>query len=206
MSYVLIASGEGATLLADRWRVPRDEIALLTRASDVLREAETRSSRIATECAAAAAEAHEQGFQAGRREGLASARTEVAQKLIAWEAQARLERSALRESAGALALDVVRRITVALGPDATVQALAERAVREVVAEQPLTVRVAPAAVGGVERRLWPLNAVVQVTADPALAPTECTVETPGGRIDAGLEVQLAALERAFSDVSVEAAA
>jgi len=198
VSYVLIASGAGAVVLGQDWRTPRDAIAPLSTAVDLLRAVEARAERIETEAAAAQTAGRERGRQAGRAEGFEAARAEVAQRLAALEEDARAERAALRDSVGALALEVVRRIAAALGPTAMVEALAERAVREVLPDQPLTVRVAREAVGGVERRLWPLDATVQVVADPTLSSTDCLVETPAGRVDAGLNVQLAALDRAFT--------
>jgi flagellar biosynthesis/type III secretory pathway protein FliH len=43
-----------------------------------------------------------------------------------------------------------------------------------------------------------LPAGVGVVADPALAEGDCVVETPGGRIEAGVEAQLEELERALA--------
>ena len=116
------------------------------------------------------------------------------------------ERDRLRGQAATLALEIVRRIAVDLGPDATVAALAERAVRDLLPEEPIRVRVAAERVGAVSARLWPIHGRVEVAAEPGLDPDECLIDTPSGHVRAGLAVQLAALEKAFAHTETGAAA
>lgn len=198
MSFVLIASGPSFAALAETPVVPREQVRPLADAAALLAEAEARLAAVDAAVEAARVEAEARGFAAGLAQGRAEAAAETARRLVELDAGTERERAAVRAGVGRLALDVVRRITAELGPEATVAALAQRAVREVLPEQPLVVRVRPEAVGETAARLWPLGAAIEVQGDEALGPTDCVLETPGGRTLASLDVQLAALETLFA--------
>lgn len=199
MSYVLLASGPTATLLSERSIIPAADAPLLETAVELVTTIETHRDAVAR---AARAE----GFEAGRVEGLERAAAHTAQILAETHRVLDAERDRLRGQAAGLALEIVRRIAVELGPDATVAALAERAVRDLLPEEPIRVRVAADRVGAVSARLWPIQERVEVAAEPGLGPDECLIDTPSGHVRAGLSVQLAALEKAFARSKAGAAA
>lgn len=191
MTYLLLSSGPSGALLTDQPVIRREDVeavrdaAELTAALDALRQAARET-------------AQREGFEQGRAEGAAAAAREAAQTLAQVHAALESERERLRAAAGALAIDIVRRIAAGLAPEEVLAALAEQAARDLLPEEPIRVRVAPEAAGAVERRLWPLEARIEVTADPDLAAGDCVLDTPSGRTHAGLDVQLRALEAVFA--------
>lgn len=198
MSFILVSSGPGFAALTDQAVVPADQVRQLTDAAGLLAEAEGRLGSVDALRAEARAEAQAEGYADGLARGREAAAAEAARRLAEMQAAVAAEREAVRASIGRLALDVVRRIAADIGPEATVAALAQRAVREVLPDQPLTVRVPSAAVGAVSARLWPLGAAIDVQGDDALGPNDCVLDTPAGRTLASLEVQLAAVEAVFT--------
>lgn len=199
MTYVLLASAPTATLLTERPIIPAGDVARVADAAELLATIEAHREAVGRA-------AHVQGFEAGRAEGLERAAAQVAELLAETHRVLDAERERLRRQAAALALDIVRRIAADLGPDATVAALAERAVRDLLPEEPIRVRVAAERVGTVSARLWPIHERVEVLAEPGLGPDECLIDTPSGHVRAGLAVQLAALEKAFGRLDAGAAA
>lgn len=198
MTFLVLHADRLATALADDPLVPaadvgrvQDALALLAEAGDLRRGAEATT-------AAAREAARAEGFAAGRAEGLAAAET---------ERQAELFRIALRDSElqrerqkdiARLALEVVRRIAGELDAGAMVAGLAERAAVQLAPDSMAVVRVAPAAVEGVRARLEG-RAGLSVEADPSLEGQDCVIETALGRTHAGLDTQLAQIERMWSE-------
>lgn len=197
MSFHLIAAAPGAALLLDQPVIRREDVATVRSAAEVIALAETRLADVDAYRAAQAEAGRAEGFKLGYDEGRALAAREAAETIARLHEEMTHVREQLRAATGKLALDVVRRIAVELGPEATLAALAERAVRDVLPDAPITVHVAPASVGAVTTRLWPIGAAIEVQPDETLAPGDCIIETAAGRSHAGLEVQLAALERVF---------
>lgn len=198
MTFILVSSGPGHAALTDQPIVPANQVRQLGDAAALLSEAEGRLASVDEFRAAAKAQAEAEGYAAGLAQGREAAAVEVARQVVEMQTALAAEREAIRASVGRLALDVVRRITADIGPETTVAALAHRAVREVLPDQPLTVRVPSLAVGAVSARLWPLGAAIEVQADDTLGATDCVLETPAGRTLASLDVQLAALETLFA--------
>lgn len=197
MTYLLIASAPGAVLLTDQTVIPREDAARVESAAEMVALAQARLAVVDDYRAAQGQAGHAAGYAAGYEEGRALAARETAEVVARLHGEMELAREHMRASTGRLALDVVRRITTELGPEATLAALTERAVRDVLPDAPITVHVAPASVGAVTTRLWPIGVPIEVQADETLAPGDCIIETAAGRSHAGLEVQLAALERVF---------
>ena len=197
MSFHLIAAAPDAALLTDRPVIGRKERAVVETAVDLLVQAQARLAEVEAHRAAEGEAGRADGYAAGYEAGLTAAARDVAERAARLHREMEAERERLRETAGRLALDVVRRIAAELAPEAVLAALAERAVKDVLPEAPVVVHVAPDGVGAVSTRLWPIGAAIEVRPDDALAPGDCVIETAAGRSHAGLEVQLSALERAF---------
>jgi flagellar biosynthesis/type III secretory pathway protein FliH len=178
---LLDARGEAAALLA---RAQRDADALRADASAV-REAARR-----------------EGFEAGRADGLA----EAAVALAAAHAEAARLVAAARPAAIALAAKMAEKIVgraVALAPDT----MAEIAGEALAACRPgagtVRVRIHPDDLPAVEARRAALEArapaaTLELVVDETVGRHGCVIETPHGRVDARLETQLAALERALT--------
>lgn len=197
MTYLLIASAPGAALLTDQPVIPREDAAQIETAAELVALAQARLAVVEDYRTAQGQAGHAEGFSAGYEEGRALAAREAAEIVARLHGEMEAARAQMRSATGRLALDVVRRIATELGPEATLAALTERAVRDVLPDAPITVHVAPASVGAVTTRLWPIGVPIEVQSDETLAPGDCIIETAAGRSHAGLEVQLAALERVF---------
>ncbi|KRC81379.1 FliH/SctL family protein [Sphingomonas sp. Root241] len=194
MSFLVLHADRLATALTDDPLVPaadvgrvQDALALLAEAGDLRQDAEE-----AIDVARAAA--HAEGFAAGREEGLAAGEI---------ERQAELVRLAMRDSErqkdiARLALEVVRRIAGELDDGVMVAGLAERAAAQLVPDSGAVVRVAPAAAEVVRARLNG-RAGLSVEADPLLGDQDCVIETALGRTHAGLDTQLAQIERMWGE-------
>lgn len=197
MTFHLITSSPSSALLVDRAVIPRDEVQSLYDATALLARAEARLAEVDRMREAGRAAGHAVGHEEGHAGGLAKAQAETAEAMTRMHLDLEAERARLRESTGRLALDVVRRIAAEIGPEATLAALAERAVRDMLPAEPITVRVAPSNAGAVSARLWPIGAAIEVTGDDAIDADDCVIETTAGRTHAGLEIQLAALAKVF---------
>src|SRR5579859_8021663 len=131
MALVLLTSGPDFAALTDRWRIPRAEVRGLREAGELLRLASARADAIAARTAEAEAQARRHGFDQGLEEGRAAGAAEATRAVAALAAETRQAQAELRAKLGALSLEVVRRIATSLGPQAVIEALVERAAREV---------------------------------------------------------------------------
>ena len=198
MSLALLISGRDRAALTDAWRIPRAQVTAFADGLSLLKEGDRRLTRAIAEIEADRAAARQAGYDAGHAEGLRAAAAETAAQMALLINEAARQRAEVRESVGVLALEVVRRIAGEAGAALLAPAMVERAVREILPDQPMRVRVAAAVAGVVEGRLWAINAAIEVVPDPELSEFDCVLETGNGRVQAGLEAQLSALERVFA--------
>jgi flagellar biosynthesis/type III secretory pathway protein FliH len=170
-------------------------------AAALLARASAEADALQATAAAAHQAARQEGFERGRADGLAEAAIMLA--------AARTEAARLVEGAGATAIALARRMaekivgrTVALDPEA----MAEIAAEALGACRPgpgtIRVRLHPDDLPAVEARRAALAqrapiATLELVADDTVGRHGCVIETPQGRVDARLETQLAALERAL---------
>jgi len=153
--------------------------------------------------AAADSGADERGYQAGLAAGREAALAEMTALMAAARADAEEARAQARDAAIVLARRMAAKIVghaVEVAPevmgDIAGQALAASRARA----GAVVLRVHPEDLAAVEqaRGRWGASAlVVRLVADPGVGRHGCVVETPAGRVDARLESQLAALERAL---------
>lgn len=200
MSYLLIHQGALATAHARGGIIPAAEVGALRSAVELLAKAERVAAWVAGDKAAAEDSGRAEGREAGLAEGRAAAAAELGAELTRLSAEAAAERARVRADIGRLALEVVRRIAGEVGSEAVVSGLAAAALERLLPDAPVVLRVPPAAAGAVEARVSGRFAVT-VIAEPGLAADECVIETAQGRVQAGLEVQLAALTRAWADAA-----
>lgn len=158
----------------------------------------------------AAAEADRAAIRAAaEREGREAGLGQAAAALVR-AAEARAARLVgLEREVARLALDVARQVLgreLAASPDAVAD-LAARALAQVRDRREVAVRASPADAAvlraePVRSRLGALlsrTASLELREDAALPPGAVVVETEAGRIDARIEAQLAALERALEE-------
>jgi len=169
------------------------------------RDAETIVGSARAEAARARAEAGavaEEARAAGHAEGLEAARAEATRIIAAAHAEAARVRADAARDLARLAVHVAEKVLareVAMAPDAVV-AVAEQAIALARGGRTLVVRAHPddvAALDAARVRLLDGVREIELCADAAVARGGCVVESEAGVVDARLEVQLAALERAL---------
>ena len=197
MTFVVIAASAAATLATDHPVIAADDVvtvgdaaAAVARAGQVLRSIDDMA-------AAATATARTEGHAQGYAEGLSVAAGETRAALLAQSVALNIERRRIRADVTRLALEVVRRIAGDLGEAATVAALAERATADFLPDNIAIVRVSADAVATVTDRLRDFTGLT-IVGDSSVAANDCLIETALGVSHAGLEIQLAAVERAWA--------
>ena len=167
-------------------------------------QAEAAQVRARTEGDAAAlrAEAERAGFEAGKQAGLA----QVSTLLLAARAQAERDLASAKDAAIVLARRMAERIVgraVELSPELMGEIVAEALAASRARKGTIVLRAHPDDLAAVEneRPRWLARVAagvdVRVVADPAVGRQGCVVETAIGRLDARLNTQLDALERAL---------
>jgi len=154
-------------------------------------DARTRAADIVAGAEATLAAARREGFEAGRQEGLATV-TEllVRARAQAWQRAASAD-AELRQLAVRIAEKILGR-ELAQSPEAVVDVV-RTALAAAATRKHIVVRVHPDDVAAVRAA----RAELTVHADPGVARGGCLVDTEVGTIDARLDVQLAAIERAL---------
>jgi type III secretion protein L len=184
--------------------VPAATIGARDKTASMLAEARTDAKTIRAQAAAA----RDEGVRQGREEGRAHAAAEMAALLADARAHAARLREAATPTAITLATKMAEQIVgraVTLAPDL----MAEIAGAALDACRPrgdwVRVRVHPDDAAAVSARRQalaaraPHAAVLDIVADESVNRHGCIVETAVGRVDARLETQLAALERALTE-------
>ena len=197
MSLYLITADSMSTLATDDPVIPAASVGPLQDAAAALAGAAALRARAAADAEAAVADGHSAGHAAGYAEGRSATMAEASAELLALTGRADADRARVRNDVSQLALEVVRRIAGEIGEADTVAALASRAAADLLPDAVATVRVRPEALEATAARLAG-NRGLTVIADPALAFGDCLIETPLGISHAGLDIQLAAVERAWS--------
>ena len=150
---------------------------------------------------AACAEGRANGFEAGREDGLARTTEVVARAHAAAARRLEEQEPALTRLAVRIAERILGR-ELALAPEGVVD-IVRAAVAAARAQHTLVVRVHPddqAAVEAVREELLAqqaFGATLVVSADATIPQGGCVIDTEVGTVDARLEVQLAAIERAL---------
>ena len=182
--------------------VPRPLLDARAEAAALLAGAQAEADALRANASAAREAARREGFETGRADGVA----EAAVALAAAHTEAARLVAAAGPTAIALATKMAEKIVgraVALAPDT----MAEIAREALAACRPgagtVRVRIHPDDLPAVEARRAALEAgapaaTLELIADEAVGRHGCVIETPQGRLDARLETQLAALERALT--------
>lgn len=186
MTY-LVARHALGSITADDPIVAPGDIARLTDAAAVL-IATTAVQRDARDAA------RRTGYEEGVREGLDAASFrlfELHHQADAWRAQ-------LLAAVGTLAIATIRQIAGEIGEPTLVAGLVERAVAARVDRARLRIRVSPQAAPAIIAQARALDHDIDVVPDAELAPGACLIETDFDVTNAGFEVQIAAIERAWA--------
>lgn len=141
--------------------------------------------------------AHQQGLESGRAE----AALELAEAHSQLHEQHLHTIQSVRASSAELAVEIVRKIAGDGDQVAWMIAQAEQAAQDLIDEPGVKLRVNPARVDDVKRRLQQCasSRLQLVVADERLAVSECVLETSQGQIDVSLETQLTSIIALFSE-------
>jgi len=164
----------------------------LSRAQELVDQANHALQQLDVELAAEHARAYERGHDEGRRTALDQFAAATAALHAAREQLATQMRAQLTE----LAVAVVERIAPSLGADKLVPFLAGEAVRQLAFEPNLIVRVHSDVAEPTRQQLLVEGLSLagaptfEVIATPEFGPFDCVIETEGGVVRAGLREQL----------------
>jgi flagellar assembly protein FliH len=193
----MIAAGSDAAVGVQRWELPN--VGCLQPAS---RAANAIPQPTVRELEALERQAREEGYAAGRAEGLAAARQQLDERLARLDAlyeAAALPLQALDEQTerelARLAMVAARRVIVhelQLSPGSIAQAVRQAAKAMPAATRQLRVHVHPDDLL-LLRELGTAETHWQLRADPALARGDCQLDSEHSRLDARLETRLAAV-------------
>lgn len=182
--------------------VPAAVLTAEAEAAQIRARAEEEAVALRSEAQATRAQAERAGFEAGKQEGLA----QVSALLLAARAQAEHDLHSAKDAAIVLARRMAERIVgraVELSPELMGEIVAEALAASRVRTGRIVLRVHPEDLAAIEheRPRWLARVAarvdVRVVADPAIGRHGCVVETALGRLDARLDTQLDALERAL---------
>lgn len=173
------------------------ELAAFRAADEVLAEARAAAQRIEADARAAAEAARRAAADQGRAEAAAAATRMIA------ETEARIDAAlaALEPRLAELVLHATRRLLAGFDRRDLVARLAATALAEARAARRIVLRVAPQCVDATRAALAGLEAPGQqlaVAADPALADTDCVLDSELGSVHAGLRPQIEALRQALA--------
>lgn len=202
MALAAIIDPSTPLLVLDGPVIRREDWARLGEVHGLLDAAAQIRQRAQDELDAERARAHADGLAAGRRDGLAQVAAELLRVQVGTRALLAREHARVAD----LACAIVARIAPRLDSSALVAALVEEAVREIHAEHYLQVHVHPDAVAAVEagidalREAHPGLEQVVVVADAELDSRGCVLVSESGKVEAGLDEQLAALRIALQGV------
>lgn len=198
MTYLILHADAAITALTDDPIVAASDVPTFASALALLTRAGALYDDSARRAAKADEAGHAEGFERGRQEGRAAAEAETRAELFRLVVRDAEQRATRRDEIATLAIEVVRRIAADIGEEAFVAAIADRATASLAADTAAIVKVAPRDAEAVRARLSERSALA-VEADATLAPGDCIVETPLGRTHAGLETQLAQIDKAWTE-------
>jgi flagellar biosynthesis/type III secretory pathway protein FliH len=182
--------------------VPKPLLDARAEAAALLARAQSEAEAVRAGAGAVREAARREGFETGRADGVAEAAVALA--------AARTEAARLVAAAGptaiALAAKMAERIVgraVNLAPETMAEIAGEALAGCRPGAGTVRVRIHPDDLPAVEARRAALEArapaaAIELVADEAVGRHGCVIETPQGRVDARLETQLAALERALT--------
>ncbi len=154
----------------------------------------------AQEVALKAQEAYQQRYEAGYQDGVEAGRMEHAEKVM----ETVLASVEFIEKIESTVVDVVnqsiRKIIGELDDDERIRRIVGTALNNVRGQLKVTVRVAPVDEPAVMKAFASMTSgsYLNVIADPHLKKDSCILESELGVVDASLETQLKALEKAFT--------
>jgi type III secretion protein L len=211
MSYHVLFPGPALSVLADNLVVPAADAPALADALSLAQRLQTLLDGEAARLQAAEKSGHAAGYAQGLADGARSAQATGAQALARTVsqvlAQSQAQQAELRDAVLTVSLLIVRRVAAQLGPQALLQALITQALDQLCndglasgnAPDTLVLRLHPSWLAAVREQmaLATRGLAVDWRADDSLGPMDCVIDTPQGRLLAGLPAQLERVQTAL---------
>jgi type III secretion protein L len=182
--------------------IKKDTYALFGKAEDILAAARAK----AADMVAAAEKVYQSEKQRGHAEGLENARAEMAEAMTAAALRTEQHFRTLEAETVSLVMAVVRKVLHAIEPRDLVAGQVTKALEAFKGCPRVTLKVHPQVAEDLHARLSEIAAkrpeidLIHVKTTPDLAPDQLIVESATGILEASLETQLDAIERAFRQV------
>ncbi len=186
--------------------VPVEVMTAREQAAQMLADAHAEAARVQGQTEALRERTRAEGFAAGHEAGRQAAAAEATELLVAARIDADRTRELGREPAATLARRMAERIvgrTLTFAPALMADIVAQTLAASRAQTGAVVLRVHPEDLAAIEaaRARWavqvPDTVQLRVVADAAVGRHGCVVDTPVGRLDARLDTQLAALEKAI---------
>lgn len=204
MSYHVLFPGPALSVLANQLIVPAadapalaDALSLAQRLQALL-DGETARVQAAEKSGHAAG--HAQGLADGARSAQASGAQALARTLSQVLAASQAQQAELRDAVLTVSLLIVRRMAAQLGPETVLRALIAQALDQLCSDglatgtppDTLVLRLHPSWLAAVREQMAPTTEglAIEWRADDSLGPMDCVIDTPQGRLLAGLPAQL----------------
>lgn len=190
----------GAGLSAENKIIAADEYQAHLDANQILREAEHAAELIRQRAEVDYEEQRKQGYEDGLTEG----RMEMAEKMVESVARSVDYFESIEREVVQLVVKSVKKILGDLDQHERIVAVVKNALAVARTQSKVIIRVCPAEVELVRQRLkeimqpYPAINFIDIVPDHRLDQGGCVLETEIGIVDAGIDVQLKAIEKALS--------
>lgn len=177
-----------------------DEYASLLKAQDILDAAAAEAKRIHEQAEERYKEREKEGYDDGVMEG----RLEQSEKMLETGMQAVQYLEGLEHQIVELVINAVRKVIGELDSNDRIVRIVRTALDQVRGTQKVTIRVSPEEEPFVREKLAPVlsqpltQSGIDLVADPRMKTGNCVLESEMGVVDASLDVQLMAIERALN--------
>jgi len=177
----------------------RDEYAFVVEAERILEAARHEAELIRAEARAEFERMREEGYQKGHEEGKA----EIAERILECVGQSAAYYSRVEDVMVDLVMRAVRNVLGEIDKQELIERVVNRALESTRNENQVTIRVAPAQADWLKGRIneivqtFPKIQFLDVQPDNRLAEDGCVLETEIGVVDASLQTQMKAIEKAL---------
>ena len=202
----------GFRLSAGAHVIPRAQFAAVDEATQLVAGAERRAAEIVQDAEREFERQKERGYQ----DGLAQARLEAVERLIAEQQVLERGLAGIEQGLAQVVSDCVRRIIEGFDDQTRAESVVRQALKKMRREKRVEVRAAPAACAVLRDRVrgimqeFPEVELIDVVEDSSLEPQRIIVETSIGRVDGNLAQRLddldAAIRGALAKPAAESAA
>lgn len=199
MGYLVRAEDRLTAFAPGRKVVKAAEHSVLLEMEDVLESARRRAEEIAEAAKAAYEEESRRGYADGQQE----AKMEAAERMIETVSRSIDYFGGIEARVVDLVMTALRRILSEFDERDRVTMVVKNALSAVRNQKQVVLRLHPRQAEALRERIndllaaYPAIAFLDVTPDARLAPDTCIIESEIGSVEAGVEVQLEAIRRAF---------